>query len=325
MLIPLAASAAAFSPAAPALPALPDDALGAARAASLLHGALAMPSLPAGEPVARFLAAFDAFDAATRAGDAPSILGARLALLEAALALRGIEHDDIIAPPAMILRFSVSDDVYTEDVALVYDAGGNDVYLNNAGGNGMFAYVEWCLTSGTPVAAALFDIAGDDTYGDLYRGCGVLGGGAGGSGMLYDEAGNDVYMASNDGTIGGATNGFGFLLDVEGDDRYIAGGWGTNGGGFPGGFGTLIDLGGHDRYSATHDAVNGGGLLGRGFLYDAWGDDVYLAWGSGANGGGLGGFGLLLDEGGRDWYDDNEAVGWDLTVVPKLMGAQVDR
>lgn len=305
--------------------------------------------------VARLLAAFMAFDSAARSGDAAGVFGARLALLDAALDLRAVQADDVVAPPVLVLRFGASDDVYTEDVALVYDAGGNDVYRNNAGGSGLATNLNSCVAHVPPTSAALFDLAGDDVYGVPTRGCGAVGGAATGAGLLYDETGHDRYLAANDGAIGGGTlGGIGFLLDMEGDDVYAAGGWGTNGGAYPGAFGLLVDDDGDDAYSGTHDAVNGGAFLGVGMLLDTAGDDSYFATGSAANGGASGGRGLLLDgagddayvvewgfasnggaiagvgllhdDGGHDWYfDPDGGTGWDVTVLAKeTTGVQYD-
>lgn len=228
--------------------------------------------------------------------DLGAVLGAREHLLASVEALGkglplAVSTLEISLPPALEIHLGpCADNVYTIDTVLTIDACGNDVSFNNAGGSALGnAHIDSCGL-GIGAAAALMDFAGDDRrLSD--RGCGINGGANNGVGFLYDEAGNDVYVAKNDGTNGGAKLGAGFLLDVAGRDVYDAGGWGTNGGGYPGGIGFLRDEGGDDVYTATFEAVNGGGVSG---------------------------VGLLEDLGGHDWYADDEGVvGWDLNVWGK--------
>lgn len=287
---------------------------------------------------ARLIAAFAAFDAAARAAplslhlatQAP-VLAARQHLLEAGLGLRDavrVVPAAALPPPIevgpVVLDFGTADDVYARPLALVWDQGGNDQHLNNAGGSNL-GLARPALGVGGG-AAALFDLAGDDVFGTGTGRSGVNGGGFGGAGFLLDQGGHDWYRGLDDGVNGGAFLGTGFLLDVAGNDRYDSLGWGTNGGGYPGGLGFLLDQGGHDAYVGTHDAVNGGAFLGAGLLWDVAGDDSYLATNTGVNGGGVGGLGLLRDDGGRDWYlDEMGGTGWDVSVLPKeLSGIQQD-
>jgi hypothetical protein len=273
-----------------------------------VHALGVLDGSPAGPAVAGVLAAFAAFDSAARVAEPGAVLAAREALLEAVLGLRATIRQvglqalgpGLYAPPALALEFAGVDSVYAVDIALVLDAGGDDLYLNNAGGSNL-ANQQGCETfcDGAPRGAgALADFAGADRYVSG-RGGGINGGGFLGAGFLVDFEGNDLYRAANDATNGGGYVGVGLLLDVAGDDRFEAGGWGANGGGYPLGLGQLLDLEGDDAYTATFDAVNGGGR---------------------------GGFGLLRDEAGLDWYWDQEGgTGWDVTVVPKeVAGAQVD-
>ncbi len=280
--------------------------------------------------------------------DLAGSFAARNRMLDAALALRdaivpgaastGAACSPIAAPPAFSIDLGTCDDTYTADVALLVDAGGNDRYLNNAGGSDLLART--CQTldlfplepPSLPVlpslgVAALIDLAGDDRYGDAThrRECGANGGGFNGSGFLLDAAGNDTYTARGRGTNGGANasfpspyssgvGGVGFLLDAGGNDTYTAESLGTNGGGWgsscvgcllgeAAAVGFLLDVGGSDTYAAGSGGTNGGGVsVGTGFLLDTAGSDIYSAGGTGTNGGGVVGAGFLLDAAGSDVY-----------------------
>lgn len=220
-------------------------------------------------------------------------------------------------PPALSIDLGTGASTYTQDYALLFDAGGDDAYRNNAGGNSLDGGAGWfgpgngCAVETTRAAAALVDLGGDDRYGDATspRGCGVTGGGILGLGFLFDAAGQDRYDASDVGTNGGGYfDGIGFLVDGEGDDAYTAGWSGTNGGGGSESLtttasGLLLDQAGNDHYAAGSRGTNGGGyLLGRGALLDERGDDVYRGADRGSNGGGFVGVGLLVDGAGDDAY-----------------------
>lgn len=270
-----------------------------------------------------------AFEFATLGIDYPALFATRATFLDAAVDLRlALDATQADAPPTQVppvfsLDFGVADNTYAEDFALVWDEGGNDLYLNNAGGSGN------CLVScfaGTRGAAALFDGEGDDRYVSN-RGQGVNGGGYIGTGLLVDEAGNDVYLARDDATNGAGMGGIGLLIDQTGHDSYTAWGWGVNGAGYIGGVGTLLDRGGNDAYFGSDSGVNGGGFVGRGLLYDESGADSYQATAAGVNGGAVAGVGLLLDRNGVDTYVDRAGgSGTDMTVIPKeLGGVQLDQ
>jgi len=263
------------------------------------------------DAVTRVIDAFMEFLGAARAATATpptagvdSVLGTRVSLLDAAVAARAalavlplqLETGTQI-PGVLSIDLGSTDSVYTQDFALLLDAGGNDTYFNNAGSNREAR------------AAALIDLGGDDRYGEGLFGSGTNGAGYGGSGFLFDAAGNDTYLGgvvSNgasfaDLPIDGAT---GFLLDGSGNDRYealaIANGEGS------GSLGLLVDGGGIDVYRAGNDA-NGGAQAGAGALVDLGSNpDDYVAESGGVafNGGGYGpaSGGFLYDGGGRDVY-----------------------
>ncbi len=186
--------------------------------------------------------------------------------LEAARELGGHDACSVIwVPPAFSIDLADCDNTYTYDFALQIDAGGNDTYLNNAGG-------------GQGQAATLIDLGpGDDQVGDPWRprGEGANGGGMMGSGLLVNEQGNTSYHGGSDGVNGGGYLGAGILVDVAGDDSYHGDRRGINGGGHTSGHGVLVDASGDDAYVASEGAVNGGGDLGVGMLVDLQGEDTY--------------------------------------------------
>jgi len=196
--------------------------------------------------------------------------------------------------------------IYKKRTALIIDLGGDDIYLNSAGG----------ANSKTPFAVCL-DLGGNDLYHSKEPF--AFGSGGLGVGVLIDDAGNDIYNTGNYGIAVGAF-GTGVLIDKAGDDRY-QGGLFTQGAGFIG-FGLLIDRAGNDSYQARMFAQGFGYVGGIGFLVDSGGDDIYVAQGahnekfsyaghniSMAQGFGYGnrpdwsgGIGLLLDRVGDDAY-----------------------
>ncbi|HVM35198.1 MAG TPA: hypothetical protein VM784_07640 [Actinomycetota bacterium] len=295
---------------------------------------------PAASALRRYLESYLRFDAAarrtydadtvtslrTRAGGprgrgesavgvvAAEVLSARTALANNAVelatelkAFAGAKRAVIQMAPALCLDLAGGNTTYTEDCGVLIDAGGNDTYLNNAGGSNLQA---GACPGFTPTgAAALIDAGGNDSYGAdatdettgaavQPRSCGANGGGYNGAGFLFDAGGNDTYIAGEEGTNGAGSLGAGFLLDVRGNDTYTAAGLGTNGGGDLGGAGLLVDGDGNDAYLGGKTSVNGGGSRGSGFLVDIGGNDTYSAGDESANGGGFVGSGFLLDAGG---------------------------
>ena len=249
--------------------------------------------------------------------DLGPVLAARMLLLDAARALRAAARQrfDADAAPALVdLCPAVAvgwtgDDTYPTDCALTVDLGGNDTYLNNAGGVRASPLDCVCIPTEDDglIAAALVDLGGDDRYGKEYGS--ANGGGAGGAGFLFDGGGTDTYRGGDNGNNGGGDSlGTGFLLDAgEEADAYVAYGNGANGGAGLGAAGFLLDTGGSDIYYADGFGSNGGAWVGAAFLLDAGnGDDTYGNWhGPGVNGGAsLNGAGFLLDAGGGDNYID---------------------
>ncbi len=297
---------------------------------------------PARDALAGVVTAYAAFDDAALTADAAAVYGARARLLDSVVALRDAapaarQSDQSQAAvlnlcPAVALDLQGTSDTYTANCALTVDVGGDDTYLNNAGGSNVLG-VPQASCGGFQVtgAGALVDLAGRDRYVSGLA-CGINGGGSNGAGFLLDAAGDDVYEAAIGGVNGGGSGrGHGFLLDVAGHDAYRAGNYAANGGAGWSGVGALIDTGGNDSYEASSWGTNGGAHeRGHGLLIDTTGTDSYTAHANGANGSAdpaTFGTGLLLDGGGTgDKYVDYDGgTGTDKTVVPKgPVGAQLD-
>lgn len=299
--------------------------------------------------LASLRAGFDRYAAASKGSDfdrSEEFIEARQTLLEvvrvlhaAVLASRSHGQDPPAAldvPGLVHIDLGVSDDVYERDYALIVDGGGNDRYLNNAGGTGG---CDPDILNDPPHSAALVDLGGDDRYGDpaTAEDCSATNGGAiAGAGFLYDGDGTDVYIGGDAANGAGGLGGAGFLYDAGvANDEYHASGNAGNAGGFLGsgvlideggsdlydghdyangaggatapfigGFGFLVDWGGGDDRYEGHEYVNAGTFYAEstGFLFDGGGDDEYVGEEEGVNGGGKGGEGILIDASGDDRY-----------------------
>ncbi len=195
---------------------------------------------------------------------------------------------------------------YKKRFALIIDLGGDDSYLEAAGGANPHTKFSVCI-----------DMAGDDLYSS--RSHYAFGSGGLGIGILLDEAGNDLYKTGHYSIASGCF-GSGILLDKAGDDKYIGESF-TQGAGFVG-FGLLLDRAGNDLFRARSFAQGFGFVGGVGILADSYGNDSYIAQGSQndtlryaghhlslAQGFGYGnrpdwsgGIGFLLDRSGNDVY-----------------------
>lgn len=246
-------------------------------------------------------------------------------------------------PGVISIETSAAPSTYTTDYRLQVDLGGDDDYLNNAGGANLGA-------------ATLVDTLGDDEYrGWGSQGLVANGGGAIGFGFLLDARGadryaathtasGDVYRVANGG--GAGAGGTGALVDLGGNDGFwanltAAGGFlqaAVNGGSYHEGTGSLVDLGGDDTYAAdlagesveagVNAGVHSGGTASvGGFLFEAAGDDTYeaevAATASGdfddtsvaLNGGAVVGASLLVDATGSDDYALNVSDPDGVTVA----------
>jgi hypothetical protein len=200
---------------------------------------------------------------------------------------------------------------YSEDAALILDLGGDDLYLNNAGGT----------RSGMPLSLVI-DWGGDDRYvsrENFSQAAGVLGGG-----ILIDRGGRDAFI-SHDGSQGAGFWGLGFLYHGDGNATFNARKFSQGMGQM--GIGMLINGGGDDRYLCSYGGQGLGLFGGAGILFDKTGNDLYQLGGlepdfrdptratqSFGQGFGLGsrsdkdkdgvpgGVGMLIDEKGDDEY-----------------------
>lgn len=105
--------------------------------------------------------------------------------------------DPVRIAPVISLDLRVQDSLYEDDYALLLEAGGNDIYHNNAGGSNL-AGGDCGVDAGS--SALLLDLAGDDDYTSP-RSCGVRGGGYLGVGMLLDADGDDRFTSDVPGVV----------------------------------------------------------------------------------------------------------------------------
>ncbi|MBI5848867.1 MAG: PDZ domain-containing protein [Nitrospirae bacterium] len=205
----------------------------------------------------------------------------------------------------------IGPNVYTEDAALILDLGGDDLYLNNAGGT----------RPGMPVALVI-DWGGNNQYisrENFSQGAGLLGGG------LLLDLGQDATFSSLDGSQGAGFWGLGLLYHGSGKAAYQARRYSQGTGQM--GIGMLICGRGDDHYSCSFGGQGLGLFGGAGLLIDQAGDDTYqlgglepdfrdpgkstVSMGQGF-GRGLrpdktqegvpGGIGMLIDQKGNDRY-----------------------
>lgn len=112
------------------------------------------------------------------------------------------------------------------------------------------------------------DLAGNDRYN------GPAGATNGGLAMLFDFAGNDVYVSTDDLAQGAAFNGVALLYDAAGNDSYTAvnhaQGWSR------GGIAALVDVSGNDTYEMVYAGQGCGEWDAFAILIDYDGDDSYL-------------------------------------------------
>lgn len=149
--------------------------------------------------------------------------------------------------------------IYPEDAALILDLGGDDLYLNNAGGS----------RPGMPVALVI-DWGGNNQYisrKNFSQGAGLLGGG------LLLDLGNSATFSSLDGSQGAGFWGLGLLYHGNGRATYSARRYCQGTGQM--GIGILISGRSNDRYSCLYGGQGLGLFGGAGLLIDSAGDDFY--------------------------------------------------
>jgi hypothetical protein len=244
--------------------------------------------------------------AATLARDLVEAVAPRL--VDAAAAAR---RDGLLAsrdtPAGRIEVWGGGNQRHTTRCAFLFDAGGNDNYLDVAGradlDHPVSLFIDaagddlWAATSPFGLAGALGGVAvvadlwGDDQY--LSRDW-SQGAAAGGFAALYDRAGRDLAHAQNL-SQGIGLAGAGLFVDDAGDDLRTGARF-CQGVGFPGGVGAVVDHGGNDRYVCTGRYDSEYGEPG---LFSGWGQGCGYGFRLLASGG----IGLLLDEGGDDVYE----------------------
>ena len=201
------------------------------------------------------------------------------------------------------------DNVYHNDCCIIIDLGGNDRYMNRAGG---------AVGILSKPFSVLIDVAGNDYYSSdrMYsQGAALFG-----AGVLIDCAGNDVYRATHYAQ-GAAEFGTGLLWDCSGTDIYEAGFFAQGAADF--GTGLLADESGDDSYRCFCWGQAFASTWACGVLADFAGNDVYRAGGkylhvpllpheyrSFSHGFGMGrrpdaggGVAFLCDKSGNDFYD----------------------
>lgn len=169
------------------------------------------------------------------------------------------------SPLGMIVLAGASDHIHpaSSPTLLIIDTGGADEYAQ-AGANADRKH-------GLSVA---LDLAGNDTYRADPQQLSAFGAGVGGVGLLWDEAGDDVYEASRR-TQGAGVFGIGMLIDGGGDDLYHA--TASAQAHAYAGIGLLIERGGIDYYEAFRRSQGYGGPRGAAALIDLAGNDRYVA------------------------------------------------
>ncbi|MFO7785424.1 MAG: HEAT repeat domain-containing protein [Thermodesulfobacteriota bacterium] len=172
--------------------------------------------------------------------------------------------------------------------------------------------------------ALLADGAGNDVYQSGYFGQGAsywMG-----TGMLYDRSGSDSYLARRYAQGAGIHLSFGMLLDRGGDDTTVS--WGVSQGcGHDLGVGILINDSGNDTYVSDWLSLGASEANGIGIFADNRGNDGYETR-AGAGVGRLiparrsGGLGLFLDAEGQDRYSKRGAN--DYTWFSNRWGVGMD-
>ncbi|MDP6600924.1 MAG: endonuclease/exonuclease/phosphatase family protein [Phycisphaerales bacterium] len=199
-------------------------------------------------------------------------------------------------------------------VGMIVDRSGSDVY----------AGTHWSIGAAVYGAGIIMDLgSGNDRYNGDFLTQGV--GGPRGFGLVFDEAGDDVYMADGPtpsiydtpdvhasfsqgmgfGYRKYAAGGIGILFDNAGGDQYRAGEF-SQGGAYYHGLGILRDMDGDDDYHGNRYAQGFGVHQAFGVLVDDGGDDTYWAMTAADQGSAWDiAAGALLERGGDDSYTAN--------------------
>lgn len=216
-----------------------------------------------------------------------------------------------LTPFGKVIVGGTGPNIYTEDAALILDLGGDDIYLNNAGGTrpnmNAALVIDWGgndiyhsrdnFTQGAGVLGigALIDLAGNDTF---VSPDGSQGAGFWGLGILHHKGGDSSFSARTF-SQGVGQMGIGYLWNGSGDDIYLCSEYGQGLGLFHGA-GILIDRAGNDYCKLGglepdfRDPSNATVSMGQGFGKGIRPDKDKL--------GVSGGIGMLIDQEGDDTY-----------------------
>jgi HEAT repeat protein len=168
-------------------------------------------------------------------------------------------------PLGKIIVGGAGRNVYSNEAFLIIDTGGDDTYLNSAGGaNGLV---------GRPISIVI-DMGGNDQFiskRSFSQGSGVFG-----IGILAALGSNCTFEAKHL-SQGAGFFGCGMLMTGEGQQTFEADTFCQGAGMF--GAGILWQRGGDTKYKATEMAQGFGGTSGIGLLLDESGDDTYIAGG----------------------------------------------
>jgi hypothetical protein len=168
-------------------------------------------------------------------------------------------------PLGKIIVGGAGHNVYSNEAFLIIDTGGDDTYLNSAGGaNGLV---------GRPISIVI-DLGGNDQFiskRSFSQGSGVFG-----IGILAALGSNCTFQAK-DLSQGAGFFGCGLLMTGEGKQTFEADTFCQGAGTF--GAGILWQRGGDTTYKASEMAQGFGGTSGLGLLLDESGDDSYVVGG----------------------------------------------
>lgn len=243
-----------------------------------------------------------------------------------------------MTPAGKVIVGGPGPNVYNEDAALILDLGGDDLYLNNAGGTrpGMpvAVVVDWegndhylsrenfSQGAGLMGVGLLIDLSGRDTFdaldgsqgagffgiGMLYHGDGpgifqgrksCQGVGQMGAGLLWSTGGDTVYSCSLEGQALGFFRGVGILIDEAGNDYYQLGGLAPD---FRDPKKATVSMGQGFAKGLRQEEKKNGVSGGIGMLIEKAGNDSYMAdyFAQGASY--YYGIGVLNDLSGDDRY-----------------------
>ena len=168
-------------------------------------------------------------------------------------------------PLGKIIVGGAGHNVYTNEAFLIIDTGGDDTYLNSAGGaNGLV---------GRPISIVI-DLGGNDQF--ISRRSFSQGSGVFGIGILAALGSNGTFQAKHL-SQGAGFFGCGLLMTGQGNQTFEADTFCQGAGMF--GAGILWQRGGDTKYKAAQMAQGFGGTSGIGLLLDESGDDSYVAGG----------------------------------------------